>query len=136
MREWTPASEHFLCEEFGGAFIGWAVELCALKNKVAKKEISFLLNAPGHRIKEDLIQRPKIIREKFAKPFFTNARDLRQEDDQFVIPPLDLANLAGHEQGTLLYHAFPSEDAVSVVDEIAAKRAGIDAFSQMIRKSD
>ena len=126
--ERTPAGDYFLRQEFGGPFIGRCVELGALKNEVPKEEISFLLNAPGYRIKENLIRRSKIVREKFAKPLFTDARDLREQNDQFVIPALDFANLAGNEQRTLLHDAFSSEDAMSAVDKIAAERPGIDAL--------
>jgi hypothetical protein len=51
--ERTPVGDYFLGQEFGGAFIGSCVEFGALENKVSKEKISFLLNAPGYRIKED-----------------------------------------------------------------------------------
>ena len=115
---------------------GGASSLVLCRTRSLKEKISFLLNAPGDRIKENLIQRSEILREKFAQPLFPDARDLREQDDQFVIPSLDFANLAGHEQRALLHDAFPSEDPVSAMDKIAAKRPGIDAFGQMIRKSN
>ena len=128
VRERTATGDHFLCQEFGGAFIRRCIELCALQDKVPKEKIFFLLNAPGDRIKENLIQRSKIFREKLAKPLFTDTRDLREQNNQFVIPALDFADLAGHKERAFLDNAFSSEDAVSAVDEIAAKRPGIDAL--------
>ena len=134
--EGTTAVDYFFRQEFGCPFVRRRVELGAVKNKIPKKKISFLLNPPGYRIKKDLFQRSKIGWEKFAKPFFTHAGDLGEENNQFVIPPLDFANLASDKERTFLHYAFPSENAMSSVDEIAAKCSGIDALRQMIGKPD
>src|ERR1700674_355233 len=134
--ERTPAGDHFFREELGCAFIRWCVELGTLQNKISKEELSFLLDAPGNRIEEDLIRRSKIVREKFAQPFFTDARNLREQHNQLVVAALDFANLAGHEKRTLLDDAFSSEHTVPAVDKIAAQRPCVDPFCQVIRKAN
>ena len=107
---------------------GGASSFVLCRTRSRNRRSLFLLNPPGGRIKENLIRCSKIVREKFAKPLFTDARDLREQNDQFVIPALDFANFAGHEQRTLLDNAFSSQDAMSAVDKIAAQGPGIDAL--------
>src|ERR1700726_707090 len=85
--ERTPAGDHLFCQELGYAFIWCCVELCALQDKISKEEISFLLNAPGDRIKENLVQRPEIVRKKLAKLFFTDARDWGEQNNRSSLRP-------------------------------------------------
>src|ERR1700722_17122270 len=65
-----------------------------------------------------------------------DARDLGEQNNQFVVSALDFANLGGNKERAFLDDAFSSKDAVSPVNQIAAKRSGIDTFGQMIRKSN
>ncbi len=128
LRERTPGGDYLLRQQLGGPFIGRCVQFYTLKDEVPKEEFFFLLNAPRCRIKENLIRCPEIVREKFAKPFFTDTRDLREQNDQFVIPALDFTNLTGNEQRTLLDDTFSSQHAMSAVDQIATERPGIDTL--------
>src|ERR1700724_1019805 len=92
--ERTPGGDYLLRQQFGSPFIGRCVELGTLEDEVPEKLFFPLQNAPRGRIKESLVRYSKIVREKFAKPLFTDTRDLREQNHRFVISPLDFANFS------------------------------------------